>query len=83
MGGDKSRQPAFTRRIRLVQMGKAELNLPINENLVAPNNHNCKILVIDKRPQRYQTSADNRNKTPNLEVQHTESLETSPQKMEP
>ena len=52
--GDKGRQPAFTKRIKLVQMGTAQFNMPPNVPVAAPR-HNCKILVIDKLSNRYSS----------------------------
>lgn len=46
--GDKNRQPAYTKRIKLIQMGKAEFNLPLQPPPPSVPRHNCKILVIDR-----------------------------------
>lgn len=57
----KYKQPVYTRRINLVKMGKAELNLPTN-NSPSPQ-RNCKILVIDKTRERYKSAQQNTSNT--------------------
>lgn len=64
--GDKNRQPAYTKRIKLVQMGKAEFNLPIQPQQASIPKHNCKILVIDRPFNRYNSEKHNRSKTSEL-----------------
>jgi hypothetical protein len=52
----KYKPPVYTRRINLIKMGKAEVNLPLNPP--SPK-RNCKILVIDKTTERYKSAQHN------------------------
>ena len=52
---EKNKQPATTKRIKLVQMGKAEFNLPSPSTSIHPSKHNCKVLVVDRHPPRYHS----------------------------
>lgn len=66
----KYKQPVYTRRINLVKMGKAELNLQMN-NSPSPK-RNCKILVIDKTTERYKSAQHNQNSSNKLEDNNSE-----------
>lgn len=77
--GDKTRQPAFTKRIKLVQMGKAEFNMPLQPPASQLPKHNCKILVIEKQTSRYHSEHHNHSKTselPNKCIETPQSLPT-------
>lgn len=74
----KYKQPVFTRRINLVKMGKAELNLQMN-NSPSPK-RNCKILVIDKTTERYKSAQHNQNCSNRSEDSNSEIEVFSPYK---